>query len=108
MEVIAVAALVGAQGMTLLRKTAARNLGDRRPLSFSRKPFKKGLLPGSLVFGLGWGLAGACPGTALVMLGEGKLGAAATIVGLVLGTYLYGRQESRLAGGNRAGAKRAT
>ena len=56
------------------------------------------LVAGSLLFGAGWGLAGACPGTALAMLGEGKLGAGFTIVGLVLGTYIYGVWQSRPSG----------
>lgn len=30
------------------------------------------LLLGSLIFGIGWGLAGICPGPALVLLAEGK------------------------------------
>ena len=52
------------------------------------------LIPGALLFGLGWGLVGACPGTVLAMSGEGKLGAFFTIVGIALGTYLYGWQSS--------------
>jgi len=39
---------------------------------------------------LGWGLAGACPGTILVMAGEGKVTALFTIVGILLGTWVYG------------------
>lgn len=30
------------------------------------------LIGGSLIFGIGWGLAGICPGPALVLLGQGK------------------------------------
>ena len=58
-------------------------LGIRVPLYFA------------LLFGLGWGVAGACPGTVLVMLGEGKLGALFTIAGITAGTYLYGAVHTR-------------
>jgi uncharacterized membrane protein YedE/YeeE len=93
--IIATAAAVGALGVALLRANNARALFTRKAITFQRKPYKRGLLPGALVFGLGWGLAGACPGTVLAMLGEGKLGALFTITGIVLGTFLYGWRESR-------------
>ena len=93
--VIAVAASVGAVGVALLKIAGARALLGGATLSFRGKPYTRSLVPGSLLFGLGWGLAGACPGTVLVMLGEGKLGALFTIVGIVAGTYLYGVVHSR-------------
>lgn len=44
------------------------------------------LVLGSLVFGVGWGLAGICPGPALVLFGagapEGALFVAAMLVGM--------------------------
>jgi uncharacterized membrane protein YedE/YeeE len=44
------------------------------------------LLGGAALFGVGWGLAGYCPGPALVALGRGALGTivfvAATLVGI--------------------------
>lgn len=97
--VIAVAAGIGivANLITkgILRGRAGRAIISPDPLSFKGKPFTKGTIPGSLIFGLGWGLAGACPGTALAMLGEGKLGSLFTIAGFFLGTWLFGLQQSR-------------
>lgn len=95
--VIATAATVGAIGVAIFKAVKARNLFEGKPISFKGKPYKSSLIPGSLIFGLGWGLAGACPGTALAMLGEGKLGALFTLTGIFLGTYLYGLQQSRAA-----------
>ena len=94
--IIATAAAVGALGVALLKANKARSLYERKPIAFKGKPYKHNLLPGALVFGLGWGLAGACPGTVLAMLGEGKLGALFTITGIVLGTFLYGWRESKI------------
>jgi uncharacterized membrane protein YedE/YeeE len=46
------------------------------------------LVAGSLIFGLGWGLSGFSPGTAMVaagqFLGDGALFAAAALVGMLL------------------------
>jgi len=92
--VISAAAAVGIVGNAILKASKARAL-DGSPLSFNGKPYQRSLIPGSLVFGLGWGLAGACPGTVLAMLGEGKLGAIFTIIGIVGGTYLYGLRQSK-------------
>ncbi len=44
---------------------------------------------GGLVFGVGFGLLGYCPGTAAAALGQGNLDALAGIVGLILGSYLF-------------------
>lgn len=92
--VIATGAGVGIIGIFILKSIKARSVFDGKPISFEGKAYKSTLIPGSVIFGLGWGLAGACPGTVLAMLGEGKLGALFTIGGIVLGTYLYGLQES--------------
>jgi hypothetical protein len=101
--VIAAAAGVGAIGVIILKKLQARSVIDQQPLSFQGKPYKKSLIPGSLLFGMGWGLAGACPGTALVMLGEGKMGALITILGIIAGTFFYGLQMSRSVNTAQAG-----
>ena len=93
--VMATAAGVGVLGVALLKRVQPRALLGGEPIDFSGKAYRKGLVPGSLIFGVGWGLAAACPGTALAMLGEGKLGAAFAIVGLLLGTYIYGWINSR-------------
>ncbi len=88
--VIAVAAGVGLAGNLILKAVKAKTLISFKPARYPGKPWKKGLVPGSLIFGIGWGLAGACPGTALAMLGEGKLGSLFTIFGFLVGTYAHG------------------
>lgn len=92
--VILSAVAVGAVGITILKMIKARSMIGAEKLSFKGKPYRPSLIPGSILFGIGWGLAGACPGTVLAMLGEGKLGALFTITGVVGGTYLYGRLQS--------------
>lgn len=89
--VIATAGAVGIVGTFVLKRLKVRAWADRRPLSFQGKPMRKTLVVGALLFGIGWGLSGACPGTAPAMLGEGKLLAGFTLIGILLGTYLYGR-----------------
>ena len=97
--VIATAAAVGASGVFLLKRFRAHAL-DGQPLSYEGKPMRHGLVIGALLFGIGWGLSGSCPGTAPAMLGEGKLLAGFTLLGILLGTYVYGRLHGREKGGD--------
>ncbi len=48
------------------------------------------LLLGAAIFGLGWGLAGICPGPGLVLLGYGARGALVFAAAMVIGTRLAG------------------
>ncbi len=48
-----------------------------------------GVVGGGLIFGLGWGLLGYCPGTSLGALGEGRWDAAFGILGMLVGAGLY-------------------
>lgn len=49
----------------------------------------KDLLLGAVVFGIGWGLAGICPGPALVLLGTGSEKGAVFFLGLLGGMALF-------------------
>lgn len=97
LEVIGVAVVIGLLGVALLQWRTPHSLYQGRPLSFSRKPWKRGLVLGSLLFGVGWGVTASCPGTALAMVGEGKLAPLFTLGGVLAGTWLYGWQQDRAA-----------
>ncbi len=51
------------------------------------------LILGSVVFGLGWGLAGYCPGPAVVSLGSGQPKAALFVAAMIVGMLLYAAAE---------------
>jgi len=53
------------------------------------RPIHRGTIIGGALFGLGWAVTGACPGAALVMIGEGQLAALVTIAGMAVGTVAY-------------------
>jgi hypothetical protein len=55
-----------------------------------------GNIIGGLIFGLGWGLVGYCPGTAAGALGEGRLDAFWAILGMIVGAALYAEAYPRL------------
>ncbi|MBR8343269.1 DUF6691 family protein [Burkholderia ambifaria] len=47
------------------------------------------LVAGSAVFGIGWGLAGFCPGPALVSIGLGSVKGIAFVVAMLVGMALF-------------------
>ena len=51
---------------------------------------------GGLIFGLGWGLVGYCPGTSLGAVGEGRLDALAAIAGMLVGAGVFARAYDEL------------
>lgn len=70
--------------------------GVLRPLGRpARGRLHPGIIPGALLFGIGWVLCGACPGIAPVQLGEGRFMALVTIAGMVIGNIIYGRVHAR-------------
>ncbi len=92
--VILTAIIIGLIGMQILqgRKKPTRN---RKPLKISRKKLKRWSLLGAAIFGIGWGMAGACPGTVLAQLGEGKLFSFITFFGIICGTFIYARMKEK-------------
>ncbi|WP_297792237.1 DUF6691 family protein [uncultured Eudoraea sp.] len=51
---------------------------------------------GGTIFGLGWALAGACPGPLYVLLGTGVISMLIVIAAAVFGTFVYGVLKSKL------------
>ena len=53
------------------------------------------LILGSISFGAGWGIAGICPGPALVALGSGSTGAAIFVAAMLVGMFIFERLQRR-------------
>jgi uncharacterized protein len=51
--------------------------------------FHPGVVVGGLIFGVGFGLSGYCPGTVLGAMGEGKKDAFFVFAGTLTGTFIY-------------------
>lgn len=51
---------------------------------------------GGIIFGLGWALAGACPGPLYVLVGTGVWSILVVIFSAILGTFLYGMVRHKL------------
>jgi len=88
------AILVGAGAFTLAKKRQRSLLGAPMQLS-SATELDKGLLIGSLVFGIGWGLSGFCPGPAVVSAAAGQPKAWIFVASMLVGMALYNMIERR-------------
>ena len=56
----------------------------------------KKLLIGAMLFGIGWGLVGICPGPGIVMLGTGQWQAYVFIPAMIIGMLVYQWLEPKL------------
>jgi uncharacterized protein len=51
---------------------------------------------GGLIFGLGWGLVGACPGPIFILIGSGFFSVIIILIGSLIGTFIYGVFKDKL------------
>lgn len=75
-------------GFAFARRRSRAFLGDAMQLPTAADVDRR-LVVGSLVFGVGWGLVGFCPGPALVALGAGHWQALVFTVAMLAGLALH-------------------
>ena len=78
------AIMVGFFAFTVAKKRTSSFLGGALRLPTNTDMDKK-LVIGSLLFGAGWGLAGFCPGPALVSMADGQPKAIVFVVTMLIG-----------------------
>ncbi|MGA9589165.1 MAG: DUF6691 family protein [Salegentibacter sp.] len=94
--IIGSALVLGMIGVQLIKKKKLKTFsGD--PIYFipKERSFKRYMF-GGIIFGLGWALAGACPGPIFTLIGAGYLPILVVFAGALLGTFLYGIFKEKL------------
>jgi uncharacterized protein len=86
--VMAGAIAVGVVAFGVARRRTRSLLGGAMQLP-QRRDIDRRLVLGSAVFGIGWGLAGFCPGPAIASLGAGRLEAAIFVVAMLAGMLVH-------------------
>jgi len=89
------AILTAALSVFLLKKFKIKTL-DGKPIEIVKKKFNWGYVYGSLLFGVGWGLTGACPGPIYVQIGSGLTIAVVTLISALAGTWVYSYLKPKL------------
>jgi uncharacterized membrane protein YedE/YeeE len=99
--VIGTAVLVAGLSLLVIRRLGLRTLHGE-PIEVQPKHWSGGRVPGArywmggLVFGLGWGLLGACPAPIVALLGGGFSVMAVALAAALGGTYAYAFVHHRL------------
>jgi uncharacterized membrane protein YedE/YeeE len=84
------AVITAALGLRLLRAAGARTLIDGSPVDWPKTPVTRAHILGSAMFGVGWAVAGTCPGPAAAQIGQGHLAGLFTATGIFAGVWLQG------------------
>ncbi len=79
----------GALSLFLIRKLNAKTISGE-PIEMPKKEYHHGVILGSLIFGFGWALTGACPGPIYTQIGSGYTVAIATLLAAIAGTWTFG------------------
>jgi len=90
------AVLLGVIGVRIINQKHIKPLdGSKMSLEPKDKSVTRYLV-GGIIFGLGWALAGVCPGPMYVLAGTGYFSILIVICGALLGTFLYGIVKKKL------------
>ncbi len=96
--IIATAVAVAMASVALIKSRRARTVrGDEivvPPKELGRRGYRYWI--GGTIFGLGWALAGACPGPIFALIGNGVTVYGVVLLSALFGTWLYGVLRPRL------------
>lgn len=94
--IIGTAVAVGVIGIQLIKRNKLNDVtGTPIALPDKEKRFTSYFV-GGIIFGLGWGLVGTCPGPIFILIGSGFMGIGIVLIGALLGTWLYGLLKDKL------------
>lgn len=94
--IIGSALVIGVVGTQIIKRNNIKAFGGQ---DMNLKPKEMSIpryLIGGILFGLGWALAGACPGPMYVLAGAGFGSILIVIFGALLGTFIYGLVRNKL------------
>jgi len=84
-------------GLYVLRRRAPKAILTGETVAWETVKPERRHVVGSVLFGIGWGVSGACPAPIATQLGQGIVWGVPTTAGLVLGILLFRRLQARAA-----------
>ena len=89
------AMLTATVGLRILKVRAPRALLTGETVTWETVKPERRHVVGSALFGVGWGVSGACPGPIATQLGQGIAWGIPLAIGLIAGVLLFGRLQRR-------------
>jgi uncharacterized protein len=93
--VIGTAVIVGMLSVQIINRFNLKTFYGGE-ISIPKKEFNKGTVIGSVLFGIGWALTGACPGPLFAHIGTGLGAISITLLMALIGTWTYGALKDKL------------
>lgn len=94
--IIGSALVIGVLGVQLIKRNNVKSfLGESIHFVPKERGFTRYIV-GGIIFGLGWALAGSCPGPIYTLIGAGYVSIIVVLIGAILGTFLYGLLKNKL------------
>lgn len=94
--IIGSALVLGVIGVQIIKRQKMNTFfGDSIKIAPKERGYKNYFF-GGIIFGLGWALAGACPGPIYTLIGAGYVSIIVVLVGALLGAFLYGLLRKKL------------
>jgi len=90
------ALFIGVIGTYFIRQFDIKSFGGQSiSIADKDKGFTRYIF-GGIIFGLGWALAGVCPGPIFTLIGAGYLPMLVVFISALFGTYVYGLLRDKL------------
>lgn len=94
--IIGAAVVLGVIGVQIIKRKNLKAIGQQDMRLAPKDRSVPRYLIGGTLFGLGWALAGACPGPMFVLFGAGFTSLLVVIFGALMGTFVYGLVRKKL------------
>lgn len=94
--IIMVAIATGLIGIKLIKRRGLRDIKGEPIVIPDKEKGSARYWIGGIIFGLGWALAGTCPGPIFILLGAGFWPVIVVLIGALAGTFVYGLIKDKL------------
>ncbi len=94
--IIGTAVILGVILIQIIKRSKLKSVTGQQIQLTNKQPSRYRYIIGGILFGLGWALAGACPGPMFTLLGSGYWSLLVVIFAALLGTFFYGLIKDKL------------
>lgn len=87
---------IGIVGVQLIKRLHWKNIKGEELEIHDKQPTYRRYIIGGTIFGMGWAMAGVCPGPMFVLMGSGYTVFVVFLASAMLGTFVYGYFRDKL------------